>query len=410
MMRRLLLLLALVPGVAQAGAFQYLTQSASDALYLPFTGGTLSGALTLDDDLITSTGIINSTVADGVAGLVIDVVNPHATGNILEVREAGAAAVFRISAAGATTAAMTFTAVGSLNANNLIRNNGSASGCTDSGDELCVKDDLKIDGQLYLEENTTCTPIADYGCITTKSDNKVYFTTGDGVEEEFVLTGAGAFTAQMSDEANTDAYTVNAQINAHAYHTNGLAGFHLSNWTFDAGGEGAPHAITAIADYDGTWIEVTTGDAHGLEVGDIVSQVNLADVAYEGVFVVQAVPDTTHYRVIATYTATDTGTMDQAATLIAGTGAAGEYLVTWSASATTATNNETFDYSICIGATPAAGTQVRRKFGTAADYGSMSGTAILTIADGDPVSFILHNDDSSGNTTIRNLTLVLDRL
>ncbi len=272
-----------------------------------------------------------------------------------------------------------------------------------------VTGDLQLEGQLYLEENTTCTPIADYGCITTKSDNKLYFTTGDGTEEEVVLTGAGAFTAEMLDDFNTDSYVVTAQTNLHAYHSNDLAGGHLSGWTFNGGGFGISHSITAIADYDGTWIEVTTGDAHGLAPGDIVSQVNLTDVAYEGVFVVQAVPDTTHYRVIATYTATDTGTMDQAATLIAGTGAAGEYLLTW-VSSTTAANNETFDFFVYVEATMEPGTPVRRKIGTGTDWGSLSGTGIITIADGDHVSVILSNTGSAGDVLHRNFTFVLDRL
>ena len=312
-MRRLLLLLALLPAMAQAGVMRAVTQAYASATYLPLAGGTLSS-------------------------------------------------------------------------------------------------DLTLEGQLYLKENTTCTPIAGIGCLTVKSDNKLYFTTGAGVEEEVVVTGnGGAFTAEMFDDLNTDSYVITAQTNLHAYHSNDLAGGHLSGWTFDGGGFGISHLITAIADYDGTWIEVTTGDAHGLAPGDIVSQVNLADVAYEGVFIVQAVPDTTHYRVIATYTATDTGTMDQAATLIAGTGAAGEYHLTWVTS-TTAANNETFDFFVYVEATMEPGTPVRRKIGTGTDWGALPGTAIITIADGDHVSLILSNTGSAGNVTHRNFTFVLNRL
>ncbi len=271
-----------------------------------------------------------------------------------------------------------------------------------------LSDDLTLEGQLYIKENTTCTPVADRGCITTKSDNGLYFTTGDGDELQ-VLTG-GSSTAQMHQTRNTTAFVINAADDVHVYHSGvtPIIGSELNNWTFDAGGEGTPHAITAIADYDGTWIEVTTGTPHGLAPGDIVSQSNLANVAYEGVFFVQAVPDTTHYRVIATFTASDTGTMDQAATLIAGAGAGGSYTVIWWCSASAESANHIFDVSVYKGATLIPGTEMRRKF-SSTDFGVTSGGGRVTIVEGDRISFALANVGASGNIIRRNLTLLVER-
>lgn len=217
-------------------------------------------------------------------------------------------------------------------------------------------------------------------------------------------------TAQMHQTRNTTAFVINASDDIHSYHsgTTPLTGSHLNNWTFDAGGDGTPHAITAIVDYDGTWIEVTTGTSHLLAAGDIVSQTNLTDVAYEGIFVVQAVPDATTYRVIATYTATDTGMMDQAATLIAGTGAAGEYTVTWWCSASSVGANHIFDVSIYNGAALIDGTEFRRKF-SGNDFGSLSGGGRVTIADGDRISMAIANVGASGNIIRRNLTLLIEK-
>lgn len=216
--------------------------------------------------------------------------------------------------------------------------------------------------------------------------------------------------AEMHDEDNTDAFVVNdAGGDFHAYHNNGLAAGDLLGFTFDAGGGGTSHAITVIVQ-NGSDITLTTGDAHGLAVGDIVSQTNLADSNYVGVFVVTAVSDTTHYDVTATFGSTGTGTMDQAATLDISAAAAGVYAIFWSMSATSATNNETFDFILCNNAVFITGSKVRRKFGTAADFGSMSGQAVVAIVSGDKLSFALSNQDSAANITIRNISLMAIRL
>ncbi len=216
--------------------------------------------------------------------------------------------------------------------------------------------------------------------------------------------------AEMTDSQNTDAFVVHTTALPHCYHTNGLAAGDLSGWTFDAGGAGTVPAITVIAT-DAGGIKVTTGAAHGLEVGDVISITDTGDPAYDIVHVVLTVPDTTNFTVSAAFTATGTGFVDQAATLTANAGQAGTYVCHWAASATLPVgSNETFDFVIYVGAVAQAKTEVRRKFGTAGDFGSMGNTALLTIADGDVVSFTLQNDDSAADTTIRNFNLTLIRL
>ena len=419
----LLLLLSLtVSGEALAfqgsmGSWDGFTQAAADALYLPFTGGTLSGDLTLDADLTTSTGVFNSTVADGVAGLVIDIVNPHATGDLLCVKEAGGTCVFNILPTG-NSEMNGLTVRNVLAANSQIYNVTGTSTCTDSGDEVCIKDDIKIDGILFTEETTTPTAVPNYGAWYTKADDKPYFQSGAGVELELMTNGS--FNAMAYDEENDEAFVVTVDGEWESYHVadgadGPITGDGLSGWTLDVGGSGISHAITAIADAGGGDITVTTGDAHLLEVGDIVSQSNHADAAYEGIFEVLTVPSGTTYTVTAVYTATDTGTMDQAFTLEAGVGAAGRYSVSWGASATSAVNNEVFDYGIFLNgdgaaATPSKGSAVRRKFGIASDFGDFGRTFQVTIADGDKLSFGLMNIGANGNLIIRYLTLTLSRL
>lgn len=219
--------------------------------------------------------------------------------------------------------------------------------------------------------------------------------------------------SEMHDEDNTDVFVVNdAGADFHSYHTNAMAAGDLADWTFDIGGGGTSFPIASIVDgaASGVDIEITTTGTHGLAVGDIISQTNLADAAYVGIFKVKAIISTTQYEVAAVFTATGTGTVDQATTLIAGTGSAGAYHLSYWISATSATNNETFDFQLYKEASAIVGTKVRRKFGTAADFGSMSGGGIVSIADGDKISLVLSNEDSASNITVRNFTLTLIRL
>lgn len=217
----------------------------------------------------------------------------------------------------------------------------------------------------------------------------------------------------MFDEGNTDAFGVAVADQVTCYHADGLAGADELGWAFDAGGGGISFPIASIADgaASGVDIEVTTTGSHGLAVGAIVSHTNLADAAYRGVFVVKAIISATKYEVAAVFTATDTGTMDEAATLTAAPGSAGDHEQAWSMSATSATNNETFDFQWYKGAVAIPGSSVRRKFGTGGDFGSLSGIIPpFAVEGGDKISLVVTNIDSAGDITVRNLSVTIDRV
>jgi len=219
--------------------------------------------------------------------------------------------------------------------------------------------------------------------------------------------------AEIHDEDNTDAFVINdAGGDFHSYHTNGMVAGDLADWTFDTGGAGTSFPIASIADGtpSGTDIAVTTTGLHGLAVGDIISQTNLANAAYVGVFEVKDINSTTVYEVAAVYTATGTGTMDQAATLEADAVAAGVYSFAYCISGTLVGNNETFDFQLYKEATAVIGSKVRRKFGAANDFGSLTGGGVVQIASGDKISLALSNEDSAANIILRNVTIVLIRL
>lgn len=221
----------------------------------------------------------------------------------------------------------------------------------------------------------------------------------------------GIFHGEIIDEDNTDVFVINdVGSDHHAYHSNGLMEGNLSGFTFDIGGAGTSFPIASIADDGSGNILVTTTGSHLLAVDDIISQTNLADTAYVGFFKILTVPSATTYTVTATFTATDTGTMDQAATLNVKDIAIGKYKITWQASATTSSNNETFDFFLHKGVTTIVGSKTRRKFGTAADFGSFGGQALIDVISGDKLSFALANIDSAGNITIRDFSLIVIRL
>ena len=214
------------------------------------------------------------------------------------------------------------------------------------------------------------------------------------------------------DEDNTDAFVVSAQDDFHAYHSNGIVVGDEIGWTFDAGGAGTSFPIASVADgaASGVDIEVTTTGSHLLAVGDIISQTNLTSAVYTGIFVVKAIISATQYEVAAVFTATDTGTMDQAATLEASNLAVGVYDVTWSGSMTTTASNETFDFKLFKNDVVIPGSSFRRKFGTGADFGMLGGlTPRFDVANGDKISFTLANTSSAGNVTIRHIVISLTR-
>lgn len=218
----------------------------------------------------------------------------------------------------------------------------------------------------------------------------------------------------MYDEGNADVYVINAQTDFHSYHTNGLAvGPEVDNWTFDAGGGGTSFPIASIADgaASGVDIEVTTTGSHLLAVGDVVSQTNLTSAVYTGIFLVKAIISATQYEVLAVFTATDTGTMDQAATLDCESGCDGKYSVNWSASAMGVSADESFDYKMYKNATAIAGSGAQRKFGPAGDVGAWgSHMPHQSFVNGDKVSLAVSNGDSAANFTFVHLTIVAEEL
>lgn len=215
------------------------------------------------------------------------------------------------------------------------------------------------------------------------------------------------FHAEIHDEDNTDAFVISKVNEDHCYHSNGIIVGDVLGWTFQNGGT-AP--IASIADGTGGEITVETTGIHGLAVGDIISQNNLTDSNYVGVFVVNTITDTTHYKVTATWGVTGTGTMNKAATLTCDPIAKGSYALTYDVSAIGQTSNDIFKFFIYKNTTKINGTKRRKKFNTAGELYDVTKGAITHIEAGDKVSLVMKNTTTAGNITLEDQDIRLIKL
>lgn len=212
-----------------------------------------------------------------------------------------------------------------------------------------------------------------------------------------------AHYANMLVHANavaTDINTVNI-----AHFVQGLFADEISeDFTFAAGSTGP---ISAFADAGGGQVTVTD-TAHGLATGDIVSI--SGTTSYNGVFAI-ANSLTNTYEITDTFVADDaTGNWYKGDSVTADVGSAGVYKVTWSAFGLTAGNNKDFLVEIFKNAIAQNTLDDKRRFQTTTDIGSINGGGIITIADGDIITFSLTGLTDTTNFTFEHISLSLHKL
>ena len=200
------------------------------------------------------------------------------------------------------------------------------------------------------------------------------------------------------------------QINTyHPFWTSGVVAGSLDGWTFLAGTSGS---FTAVANLGGGLIRITTSAPHGMVAGQIVCLTSASVAGYQPpnptIFVIQAASAST-FDVIATFTATATGTFARGASLTAGSSAAGKYTVVWSASAKTASgSNKDYRFEPCQNTTSvdkgAAG-QLMNTTGPQA----CSGSAFVDVAAGDVFTMLCNNTTDITDITIIDMNFRLQR-
>ena len=229
--------------------------------------------------------------------------------------------------------------------------------------------------------------------------------TVDGSADELLSTdGAGTVSwsanvqsyGEMYTVDNAAATTITAVSEWHAVSGATVSAGYNQGFTFDAGSSGD---VTGTSDGGGGLLVFADAD-HGLSIGDIVTTNNFTNAVYNDIFEVQTVPSAGTFTVTAAYTASETGSWQQGASLTADVGTSGIFRGLWAASGTSETNAQFFDFTPCLNTAVASKAKARRRFSNT-DYGSFSGTALMEISAGDIISFVVQNTTGAGDITIR---------
>jgi hypothetical protein len=200
------------------------------------------------------------------------------------------------------------------------------------------------------------------------------------------------------------------QVNTyHPFWTAGVVAGSLDGWTFTAGLDGT---FSAVANAGGGQIEITIG-AHSLVAGQIFALTSASVAGYRPpnptVFVIQSVTATT-VRVIATFTATATGTWTRGAFLKAGPSAAGKYTIAWTCTAQAASGtNKDYHFEPWQNVTAidkSAGGQLMNSTGPQCCAGPR---AFITVAAGDIITMMCANQTDVTDLTIVDFNLTLLR-
>jgi len=238
----------------------------------------------------------------------------------------------------------------------------------------------------------------EVGALEVDSLGNVYITNSSGVRKQIRVEGDSLAEMYIDDNSTASVLeTANTPIALRNYITGSL-----SNWTFDAGSTGA---ITAYA--DGTGKVNVSSAGHGRLSGDIISIRGTTN--YNGIWEITYI-DANTFSILDTWVADDGASdWDQGSHLIAGSGTAGIYKLSWNLSVSEAGGaGSNVLYEIYNNSTPHPQCIVKRKYANN-DVCSTAGSCIITIADGD-VIFLTANSSGTNNITCQYGNLNLTRI
>ena len=247
--------------------------------------------------------------------------------------------------------------------------------------------------------NTT----AEAGAVEFLTDKYYATITTGAVRKEIALRDT--YYGEMYMYENTTAETVNTN-NVYKAVRNFSTGV-VSGFTFSAGSTGP---IASVADYSGTvaGTVLVTDVAHGLVTGNIVTIGGTTD--YNGTFSITKVTNDTFY-ITETYVNSQTGNWYKPSSLTANTGSAGTYRLSFNITADSAAAGETYKMEANKNVTALDNIASERNFSTGADYGQLTASGLVTLADGDVV-WLSFKQSSPGtdSLTIRHANINLIRI
>lgn len=268
---------------------------------------------------------------------------------------------------------------------------------------------ITSEAEVTLGEIATPTPVANYGKVYTKTDNKLYFQDGAGSEHEIPLEGTYYGEAYIYE--NTTATDIQA---VEQWHPGiGFTTGEVENFTFFTG---SSIDILSFADYSGTvagTIKATTDGSHGYSTGDIISIVGALIEAgdpdpYYGRYEITVVDADEYYFTNANWNATQTAISMKPASLIATVG--GKYLFVASGSVSVAAISKTIDIKPFLNTTGIDKMENRLNTKSSGEWSNMSGSGIIDVTAGDTLWFGIKGVTDATNVTMRYGNFSLHRL
>lgn len=220
-------------------------------------------------------------------------------------------------------------------------------------------------------------------------------------ELKLIETELSVRMGEMYLLANSTASTIDTADAWHVLSLSEITAGSLSGWAYADGVRGDD--ITTYATYDSAASTlVTTTAAHNLAAGDFISITGTTN--YNDIYGVLSTPSTTTFEIDKAWDTNNdaTGTYARGGTLTSGGNNGGYYAAAWNCTISPQTNAHIFTMGFMINGDPCSKCRARQKLGTAGDYNTMAGHAILEISEGDKVSFIVKNVGAAGNCTIRH--------
>lgn len=213
----------------------------------------------------------------------------------------------------------------------------------------------------------------------------------------------------MYEYNNAVAMGIDQANTYHPFWTAGVVAGLLDGFTFLAGVSGN---FTSVSNAGGGQIQVTTSAPHGMVAGQVVCLTSASVAGYQPpnptCFIIQSAGAST-FNVIATFTATATGTFTRGSCLVAGTAAAGKYTLEWSVTAQAASgSNKNYRFEPCQNVTQldkAAAGQLMNSTGPQC----CTGNAFLTVAAGDVFTMLCNNLTDATDITIAYMNYRLKR-
>jgi len=251
--------------------------AAGSFLALVATTGTFSGVLSVDDVTDTSSGVTGSIHTDGGLGVAknifctgsVTVSNGFFTtgtsrfgsntggsnnGNIL-VTDSDTTPSLTWRSASVAKVTLGVDVTGTTLA---LTGSQSISGALGVGAAPSANADLLLEaGRLMLKESTTPTADANYGKVYTKTDNKLYFQDGAGVEHDVTGSSVSFKSYAIADLGNSGTHYAGGFYEAPAAHVVLTIGGAVTQTLGSAGEMKAAHAFCVASGAGGTDLVLT---------------------------------------------------------------------------------------------------------------------------------------------------------